>query len=236
MATGRLGGLWLGAIMAFSALLPGCSSTASPSTPSSQSSATSPSASAVSSSPTFAAIQPGALAAGRYATTAFEPQLEFTVEDGWRALFADDSDELALEGEQGDIFSITRPTQVIDPVSGRAVETPEDLVAWLATHPSLESQAPEPIEVDGLSGQSIDTTPTASDVPVFAYEAGKHALPFGPARPVPRPRARRSRPRHHRRFARGGLRHRRHAWTADHRFVGDRFVLSPSDQIGIGLS
>jgi len=119
------------------------------------------------------AIERGSLAAGRYTTTAFDPTFTFTVGDGWTALFPDDSDEMALEGPDRAFFAVTRPGKVVDPESGTAVATPDDLTTWLATHPSLTPSSPEPVLVSGIASQSIEVTPAeGKDVRVFAYPSG----------------------------------------------------------------
>ena len=101
------------------------------------------------------------------------PTFTFTVGDGWTALFPDDSDEMALEGPDRAFFAVTRPGKVVDPESGTAVATPDDLTTWLATHPSLTPSSPEPVLVSGIASQSIEVTPAeGKDVRVFAYPSG----------------------------------------------------------------
>jgi hypothetical protein len=69
------------------------------------------------------AFQVGFPNAGTYTTTAFQPRLTLTIDEGWQVLFPDDEDELALETAAGDriIFLASRVSQVVDPASGKAV-------------------------------------------------------------------------------------------------------------------
>jgi len=65
-------------------------------------------------------IGEGALEAGTYTTTVFDPNLTFTVGDGWHALFPDDVDEVALEGS-GSFLGMTRPATVVKIAVGRVL-------------------------------------------------------------------------------------------------------------------
>ena len=121
----------------------------------------------------------GALAPGQYTTTTFEPTLRFAlVEDGWRGMFPDDEDEVALEGPDGAFFAITRVTKVIDPTTGAAVAVPDDLIAWLASHPKLSAGTAEAVTIAGVSGQWVDVTASdAREHALFAYPTGNMRLP-----------------------------------------------------------
>ena len=81
------------------------------------------------------------------------------IDDGWRVLFQDDEDELALEGDSGDlmIFLAGRISRVVGP-AGADVDAPDDLVAWLRGHPSLKAAAPVATTVDSQPATSIDVT------------------------------------------------------------------------------
>lgn len=131
-----------------------------------------------SASPTVAATGPfvlsaGALAPGTYTTTAFQPRLTFVLGDGWRGLFPDDDDEVALEGDDGLFFAVTRVSKVVDPTTHTAVAVPDDLVSWLATHPALTADAPAAASIGGLTGQWLDVTAgNSSEVELFAYPSG----------------------------------------------------------------
>jgi hypothetical protein len=137
-----------------------------------------PTSSQGASSAEAAPLQTGALAPGRYAATAFDPQLTFTVGDGWTALIADDPDELALEGQGATILNVTRPSKVVDPKSGAGVAAPDDLIAWLAAHPSLAAALPKPVVVSGVRGRSIEVAPTR-DASIFSYPTGDMHFPAG---------------------------------------------------------
>jgi hypothetical protein len=126
------------------------------------------------------ALGSGALPPGKYTTTLFQPTLAFTLNDGWRGLFPDDDDEVALEGPDGVIFAITRVTKVVDPATRTAVDVPDDLVEWLTSHPLLTAEAPQAVTVAGLDGMSVDVTATNdADLGLFAYETGNMRIPPG---------------------------------------------------------
>jgi hypothetical protein len=111
---------------------------------------------------------------GSWTTTAFEPTLTFSVNtDGWMFFFQDDDDEMAV-GKSGDIeVTAGRVGNVVDPTSHKDVPAPDDLVAWLASHPALDSRTPQPATVGGIDGRSIEVTNTGGqDVDIFAYPTG----------------------------------------------------------------
>jgi hypothetical protein len=125
-------------------------------------------------------LRAGALPAGTYTTTAFEPTISFTIDDGWNGLFPDDSDEVALEGPGAVIFAIGRISKVVDPTTGLAVAAPDDLVEWFTTHPKLTAAAPEAVTISGLDGQRVDVTVTdGSERDIFAYPTGNLRIPVG---------------------------------------------------------
>ena len=135
--------------------------------------------------PTAEAAQPlrsGTLSAGRYRTTVFEPTLEFDLADGWHQYFPDDSDEIALGGPGGDL-NITRPTEVVNPNSGPALDAPESMIDWLTSHAKLQASEPKDIEIAGIAAAFADVEPPTSDVGLFHYSGGDMHLPPGvPAR------------------------------------------------------
>lgn len=123
-------------------------------------------------------LRMGTLPAGTYATTRFEPTLILTLGEGWTQLFADDADEVALEHKaEGVALNITRVTRVVDPGNGSRVEAPEDLIAWLASHPALSASEPEPVTVAGIEGRTLTIGPSTGDVPLFSYPSGDMRLP-----------------------------------------------------------
>jgi DNA-directed RNA polymerase specialized sigma24 family protein len=145
----------------------------------------SPTLAPASTSPTPAPTEPfalvsGALPPGRYTTTLFQPTLAFTLDDGWRGLFPDDDDEVALEGPAGVFFAISRVAKVIDPTTGTAVDAPDDLVEWLTTDPRLTAEAPNAVTVDDLAGQSVDfTSNDGREHAIFAFPTGNLRIPPG---------------------------------------------------------
>jgi hypothetical protein len=148
--------------------------------------ATSPTAAPATPGPTVAPTGPfpiraGTLPAGSYTTTVFQPRLTFTLDAGWNGMFPDDSDEIALESSSGVLLAITRVTKVVDPADRvTAVPVPDDLIAWFMTHPELTAEAPRPVSISGLSGQSVDVIVTGGSEPdIFAYESGNMYIPSG---------------------------------------------------------
>jgi len=149
------------------------------------STAPSPTVAPASPSPTPAPTEPfalisGALSAGRYTTTLFQPTLTFTLEDGWRGMFPDDDDEVALEGPDGAFFAISRVSEVVDPTTGTAVAAPDDLVEWFTTHPMLTAETPQSVTVGGLPGQVVDVFVTnGSERGIIAFPSGNLRIPAG---------------------------------------------------------
>lgn len=123
----------------------------------------------------------GAMEAGTYKATAFDPPLTFTLGEGWSALFAPDEDEIALDGPDGSFLNITRVTEVMDPQTDAPVAAPDDLIAWLAALPGVTESEPMPIEVAGLAAQSIDLSlgESAPEIETFVYPTGNMRIPPG---------------------------------------------------------
>ena len=125
-------------------------------------------------------IQAGSLDPGTYESGAlFEPALRLTIDEpGWRALFAPDDDELALENEDGRFLAFTRVTRVVDPKTGRDVPAPDDLTGWLSKHPTLQPTRSAPAAVGGASGKRVDAAPAESETNLFWYPSGSmHTAP-----------------------------------------------------------
>lgn len=126
-----------------------------------------------------ATIPVGTVGPGTYKSEPFEPALRLTIdEQGWRALFAPEDDELAFEHEDGRFLAFTRATRVVDPRTGRDVPAPTDLAEWLRKHPALQPTKAVPISVGGASGTRVDASPTQSDTDIFWYPSGAmHTVP-----------------------------------------------------------
>ena len=125
-------------------------------------------------------IQAGSLDPGAYVSGAsFEPALRLTIDDpGWRALFAPDDDELALENEDGRFLAFTRVTRVVDPKTGQDVEAPDDLAGWLSEHPALQPTQSAAATVGGISGTRVDAAPAEGETNLFWYPTGSmHTAP-----------------------------------------------------------
>lgn len=125
----------------------------------------------------------GPLEPGWYRTSQFLPAFAFRVDgDGWRALFADDADEFAIDlNGREPLVAIARPAKVIDPMTGVAADAPDDLVAWFVAHPRLNAE-----EVDdrtSLAGQAVRTVefgnPGTVDIPIFSFPSGDFRAPPG---------------------------------------------------------
>ena len=80
-----------------------------------------------------ATIPVGTVDPGTYKSEPSEPALRLIDEQGWRALFAPEDDELAFEHEDGRFLAFTRVTRVVDPRTGRDVPAPTDLVGGCAS-------------------------------------------------------------------------------------------------------
>ena len=125
-------------------------------------------------------IQVGVVPAGRYITTALEPTVTLTLpSDGWLFYFQDDNDEMAVG--QGDLeVTAGRVANVKDPATHAIVPAPDDLVSWLASHPGLKAEPPQPATVGGIVGQSIEVANTGTDdVDIFAFPTGDRRVAAG---------------------------------------------------------
>ena len=124
-------------------------------------------------------IQAGLGDPGTYESEPFEPAFRLTIdEEGWRALFAAEDDEIAFEHEDGRFLAFTRVTRVVDPKTGRDVPVPKELAQWLRNHPALQPTRVAPISVGGANGTRIDAAPTRSETDIFWYPTGAmHADP-----------------------------------------------------------
>jgi hypothetical protein len=99
--------------------------------------------------------------------------------DGWRFFFQDDEDELAVGTSEVELAG-GRVANVLDPITHAITPAPDDLVAWLGSHPGLEAESPEPATVGGIAGQSIDVTNKgAANVDIFAYPTGDLRISAG---------------------------------------------------------
>ena len=100
-----------------------------------------------------------------------------TLPDGWE-LFFDDAGGVYMGIPNGE-FLVGRPAQIIDPKSHEAKAAPDDLLAWLAKHPSLNATEPKPVEISGLDAAYVDINPSDS-VDVFYDPMGNFHVGPGP--------------------------------------------------------
>lgn len=127
------------------------------------------------------AIRVGTASPGSWETTLFEPTLTFTIaSDGWMFFFQDDDDEMALGNSGGIEITASRVSKVVDPSSHKGVSAPDDLVAWLASHPALDAETPQPATIAGIDSQSIEVAVRGGkDVDVFAFPTGNLRVAAG---------------------------------------------------------
>jgi len=134
----------------------------------------------------------GDLAAGSYRTRQFRPTVHYTVPAGWTNP-QDLPGNLLLQPAGGDerFVGIYRNVTVPDGCMARAdpaVGTSVDaILTWLVDHPGLQTSAPVPVSVGGLTGIRLDvslapdwrtTCPFSTGRPIVAilYGAGPSVL------------------------------------------------------------
>ena len=113
----------------------------------------------------------GELTPGQHESTAFgtfggkRHTLTFTVPDGWANVYDTDIEYMLrprLDSQGNPLHVLTSPV-IVDqqepctktPKAGVG-ESPDDLVAYIASHPGLEVGTPQSISINGMSGQYID--------------------------------------------------------------------------------
>jgi hypothetical protein len=115
------------------------------------------------------------LAPGRYLQAGFAPGVQFVLGSGWKGYF-DDYDGAYLGGPDGLEIGINKPPKVIDPKTGKPIETPADLAAWLATNPVFDSVTSTTPTIGGLRTTLVDAT-AHGDRALLAYDSGNfHTL------------------------------------------------------------
>ena len=128
----------------------------------------------------------GDLAPGAYRTQLFQPAIEYTVPDGWRNdqdlegnfLLTRQQDDQAIAG--GTYLGIYQNVWAADKdcyvMAQRGVDqTPQALVAWLSSVPTLATSTPKAVTVGGLNGYQID----------FDVAKGKETCRFDGGRGTP---------------------------------------------------
>ena len=180
----------VGPVLLLGATITGCGAqpgnVASPTPTSPPPSSPTPSATSPAATSSFGADNPQPIAEGRlqpgwYRTSNFQPTVAFAVDDdGWRAFFVDDADEVYVGGNAGEV-QMTRLSQVVDPATGTSTEAPDDLIAWFLAHPRLEATevSDDRATLAGLPVRAVTYATTGGDVPLFAYDGGNFHLPPG---------------------------------------------------------
>lgn len=169
-------------------LLSGCSSPSpgtAPSTPPAVVSSGSPSATGSDCPNSHGGSCLGPLPAGEYRTTTFEPQISYTVPDGWTNfedlpgnfwLFQQqDNQEGARGGSYLGIYSNVHAASIdCDEAWQYGLgTTPTELAAWYQTVPGLIVSEPLAVTVGGLDGLQIDVSlEPGAETCSFAGEAG----------------------------------------------------------------
>ena len=116
------------------------------------------------------AIGRGQLAPGRYLQGGFAPGVQFVLGPGWQGYF-DDYDGAYLGGPDGLEIGINKPPKVIDPKTGKPIETPADLAAWLAASPVFDNVTSTTLTVGGLRTTLVDAV-AHGDRALLAYDSG----------------------------------------------------------------
>ena len=124
----------------------------------------------------------GAIDAGTYTTTTFQPSITYTVPDGW--INREDLPGnflLHLDGNErylGIYRDATAPLECEEapaPGVGQSVEAWSD---WLTSHPGLVTTEPQPVNVGGLDGVYIDIALDPDWTVTCPYSEGQPVVPF----------------------------------------------------------
>jgi hypothetical protein len=124
----------------------------------------------------------GPLDAGTYGSVQFQPPATFRVQDGWS--LAEDSPGMVhlYRGNEAaaNCLCLLVPDAVYDPDTGVPAPPPESYVAWLESHPLLDTSNPSSLQVGNVAGQQMEISllQDASPVPLFA--AGETMFTPGP--------------------------------------------------------
>ncbi len=131
--------------------------------------------------------------AGRYTTSAFEPQLALEVPKGqrWRVAGAGETaDGVALELLAGPEVAINtlafmHIAKVADPKRGArtsadAINAPAEFIDWLVKHPHLKAQKPEQVTIGGLTGRAVtvSTDSAPKRMPDECIETSRDCVPL----------------------------------------------------------
>jgi hypothetical protein len=122
----------------------------------------------------------GTMPAGQYMTNLFEPQLVFTLPDGWTQFFPDEDDEIFMGMADAEL-AVSRAAQVVDPDSRSPAEAPEDLLEWFTAHPSFGGLDPVAITIDGIDSHYFDLPAPSADTKLFHFSGGDFHIPPGVA-------------------------------------------------------
>ena len=116
------------------------------------------------------AIIAGPLAPGRYRQAGFPPGVSFDLPQGWQAYF-DDADGAYLGGPGGIEIGVNKPPKVVDPKTGKPVDTPADLAGFLAKSPAFDSAKSSAVTVAGMRATLVEAT-SKGEQDLLAYSSG----------------------------------------------------------------
>jgi hypothetical protein len=130
--------------------------------------------------------QRSALPAGAYRSTAFHPQITFTLSDGW-LMTGDAPGSFSLEpvaSDQVGVHAFRSPLPgsqdadcPITPASGVG-PTAADLVDWIRSRPGLSVGDPSPVSLGGFAGRQIDVRIVDGWTPSCPFAGGIPTVPL----------------------------------------------------------
>ncbi|HEX2154558.1 MAG TPA: hypothetical protein VHL52_11335 [Acidimicrobiia bacterium] len=124
----------------------------------------------------------GTLDAGYHTTRSFDPQIDYTVPDGWVNL-EDLPGNFLLQMTNdvrylGIYQNVRAPADCREEWAEGVDGTVEDLVGWYETHPGLITTEPRDTTVGGLSGVFFDISLDPSWQVTCPYSEGQPVVPF----------------------------------------------------------
>jgi hypothetical protein len=124
----------------------------------------------------------GSLDAGSYATSTFNPQITYTVPEGWANL--EDLPGNFLLQKTNDLRylgvyqNVRAPAECAEAWAEGVEGGVADLTEWYTTHPGLTTTEPEAVTIGGLDGVFIDISLEPSWNVTCPYSQGQPVVPF----------------------------------------------------------